>query len=343
MSVYSNHLIMWGVAALVILLSWAGGFFLFKIIHHYLSGWTSKTETYLDDLVIGSSKPHVIAWSLLAGLFIAGKIAPLNVDTTAILTKVILSLFLFSLTVLTASIASLSVKNYGTKLNLSLPLTGLTDTLIRLVIIVLGILIILSNLGISITPILTALGVGSLAVALALQDTLSNLFAGFNILVGKQLMPGDYIRLETGQEGYILDVGWRTSRLKELSNNIIVLPNLKLGNSIVTNYHIPAKEMSVVVPVAVGYSSDLEKVEKVTVDVAKEVLNAVTGGIKEFEPFVRYSGFGDSAIELSIILRVKEFPDKFLITHEFIKRLHARYQKEGIEIPFPQRVISIKK
>ncbi|OGS18457.1 MAG: hypothetical protein A2219_08800 [Elusimicrobia bacterium RIFOXYA2_FULL_50_26] len=329
----------WTAAGMALVLFWVSGFFLFRIIHYHLSKWASKTETDLDDIIILSGKPHVITWSFLSGLFVAGKIAPLTPSIAPVLDKAILSLFLLSITFLAANIASLAIKNYGTKANLSLPLTGLTDTLVRVVIVIIGALIILANLGISITPILTALGVGSLAVALALQDTLSNLIAGFHIIAGKQFRPGDYIKIDSGQEGYIVDIGWRTTRLRELSNNIIVIPNVKIGSSIITNYYLPQKEMSVVIPVGVAYGSNLEKVEKVTIEVANSVLRSVTGGIKEFDAFVRYNSFGDSSIDLSVILRVKEFTDKFLITHEFIKQLHERYRTEGIEIPFPQRVV----
>jgi len=336
----SNYtLLSWAAAGLALAFFWVAGFFLFRIIHHYLSRWASKTKTNLDDIIIRSSKPHVITWSFLLGVFIAARIAPLGAVLTPMVGKAVLSLFLFSITFLASNIASLAIKNYGTKTNLSLPLTGLTDTLVRVVIVIIGALIILANLGISVTPVLTALGVGSLAVALALQDTLSNLIAGFHIIAGKQFRPGDYIKIDSGQEGYIVDIGWRTTRLRELSNNVIVIPNVKIGSSIITNYYLPEKEMSIVIPVGVAYASDLEKVEKVTVEVANSVLKEVTGGIKEFNTFIRYNSFGDSSIGLSVILRVKEFTDKFLITHEFIKQLHERYRAEGIEIPFPQRVV----
>jgi len=186
---------------------------------------------------------------------------------------------------------------------------------------------------------LTALGVGSLAVALALQDTLANLFAGFYIILARQIRSGDYVQLDSGQEGYVTDIGWRSCTIRQLAGNLIVVPNLKLSQAIVINYNQPEKDLAVLVQAGVGYEMDLARVERVTVEVAAEVMREVAGGVPEFEPFIRYHTFGDSRIQFSVIMRGREFVDRFLIMHEFIKRLHSRYQKEGIAIPYPQRVV----
>lgn len=97
--------------------------------------------------------------------------------------------------------------------------------------------------------------------------------------------------------------------------------------------------MSIVVPVGVSYNRDLDKVEKITIKVAKKILKKVPGAVRDFEPFIRYNEFSDSSINFSVILRVKEYTSKYLVVHEFIKELKRAYDKEGIEIPFPQRVL----
>jgi small-conductance mechanosensitive channel len=195
-------------------------------------------------------------------------------------------------------------------------------------------------MGIPVTPILATLGVGGLAVALALQDTLSNLFAGFHIIMTRQIKIGDYVRLDSGEEGYVTDITWRTTKIKMLPNNVVLVPNEKLTKSIITNYYLPDKEMAVLVNLGVHYKSDLKKVEKVTAEVARETMKEVSGGVPEFEPFIRYGGFGDSGVSLTVIMRAKEFVDQYLIKHEFIKRLHERYAKEGIVIPYPIRAVN---
>jgi small-conductance mechanosensitive channel len=204
-------------------------------------------------------------------------------------------------------------------------------------IFLMGALIILQTLNISITPILTALGVGGLAVALALQDTLSNLFSGLQIIASRQVRPGDYVKLESGEEGYVIDITWRNTAIRALPNNMVIVPNSKLASTLVTNYYQPEKEMAVLVEVGVGYQSELKKVEQTTIEVAREVMHEVKGGVREFEPFIRYHSFGDSSINFTVILRGCEFTDQFLIKHEFIKRLHERFSDGSHRNPFPHQ------
>ncbi|KPK71691.1 hypothetical protein AMJ87_06975, partial [candidate division WOR_3 bacterium SM23_60] len=219
-----------------------------------------------------------------------------------------------------------------------LPSASLFINLTRIVVFAIGILIILQSLGISITPLVTALGIGGLAVALALQPTLSNLFAGIQIIISKQLEPGDYVELDSGEKGYVTDISWRNTTIRELPNNLIVIPNAKLADSIVKNFNRPQKEMSVLVDVG----SDLEKVEQVTLDVAKKVVQELQEGKSEYEPFLLYKQFADFSINFTVIFRVHEYVNKFKARHEFIKRLHKRYKQEGIEIPFPIRTVHLK-
>jgi small-conductance mechanosensitive channel len=200
-------------------------------------------------------------------------------------------------------------------------------------------MVILNSLGVSVTAPLAAIGIGGIAIAFALQSTLSDFLSGVYLMADRPVRVGDYIKLESGQEGYVTDIGWRSTKIRELPNNIIVVPNSKLAGAIVTNYYLPEPEMACLVQVGVSYDSDLEKVERVTIDVGKKVLKKVTGGVPEFEPFIRYHTFSDFSINFTVILRVKEYVDKYLLTHEFIKELHKRFKKEGIVIPYPIRTI----
>jgi small-conductance mechanosensitive channel len=204
------------------------------------------------------------------------------------------------------------------------------EAIAKIALIAVGGTIVLDNLGISLTPLITTLGIGSLAVAIALQDTLGNFFAGLYIKADHPIKLGHYVRLENGQEGYVERIGWRSTRFKALQNNIVVVPNSKLAQLIVTNYELPDRESAVLVEVGVGYDAELREVEKITCDVAKEVLKTVPGSVPGFEPFIRYHRFNQSSIDFTVILRAREFVDNFLIRHEFIKRLHARFQAEGI-------------
>jgi small-conductance mechanosensitive channel len=209
----------------------------------------------------------------------------------------------------------------------------------RVVVWTIGGLVLLNSLGVAITPLLTALGVGGLAVALALQDTLSNLFAGVHILTSRKVQPGDFIQLDNGMQGYVQDTNWRNTIIRQLPSNILVVPNATVASSIVTNYHLPEHETSVTVPCSVSYDSDLDRVELVTIEVGREVMQEVKGAVPEYEPTVRYNTFDGSGINFNVGLRAAEISAQALIIHEFIKRLHARYQKEGIDNSSPAETV----
>ena len=276
----------------------------------------------------------------MLSIYLAVQFSNLPADKVVLISKVLLTLGILSVSFALANLLSRLISSFSQKANMAAPVTTLTQNIVRIIVLVVGSLIILHNLGISITPILATLGVGGLAVALALQDTLANLFAGFYIIVSRQVKVGDYIKIESGEEGYVIDINWRTTKIKMLPNNVVLVPNDKLTKVIITNYNLPDKELAVLVNMGVHYNSDLEKVEAITCEVAKEVMKEVKGGVPGFEPFIRYNAFGDSSINFTVIMRAKEFTDQYLIKHEFIKKLHRRYNREGIVLPYPIRAIN---
>jgi small-conductance mechanosensitive channel len=314
-----------------------------KAVLGYLRRLAARTRSEVDDLVVAALRGMPLLWCFLAGLFAASDrlqdFAPhwLNLAQRTLLVIFLLSLTLAAARLLSGLVAVLSSKSEGL-----LPSTSLFRHLATALAVVVGGLVILDTLGISITPVLTALGVGGLAVALALQETLANLFAGLSIIASRQVRVGDYIRLASGEEGYVTDIRWGNTAIRTLPNNLVLIPNKNLASAVITNFHQPAKDLSVPVQVGVAYGSDLDKVERVTIEVGREVMRAVQGGVPEFEPFIRYHTFGDSSIQFSVILRGQEFTDQYLVKHEFIKRLQRRYAQEGIEIPFPIRTVHLK-
>lgn len=324
----------------IILLAFVIGLILRKILISKLMKWSEKTHTQADDIIIKELNRPFILWCLLIGLYFAAQTITLSEEWLGVIGKAIAVLAVFSVTVFLARLSIGLLNMPSGRLKEILPTSTLTQSMAKIFIYAFGILIILNTLGISITPLLTAFGLGGLAVALALQETLSNLFAGFYITLSKQIRVGDFIKLESGEEGYVVDIGWRATRVRMLPNNVVLIPNAKLAQSVITNYYFPEQEMAVLVQVGVHYDSDLEHVERVTIEVGEEVMKEVRGGVPEFKPFIRYHTFGDFSINFTVILRAKEFVDNYLVKHEFIKRLHKRYNKEGIIIPYPIRAIN---
>jgi small-conductance mechanosensitive channel len=232
---------------------------------------------------------------------------------------------------------------HKTKSRLDDTLFPIVNKVIVIILYLIAFLIILDYLGIEISPLIASLGIAGLAVALALQDTLSNFFAALYMSADKPVRKGDYIQVGTELEGYVEEIGWRSTKIRTLPNNFVIIPNAKLAQSTITNYNVPKKEMSVLVNVGVSYDSDLKKVEKITIETAKKVLKKTPGGVEDFEPFIRYNNFGDSSIDFTVILRTDEFVNKYLLTHEFIKALKEAYDKAKITIPFPIRTVYMKK
>lgn len=196
---------------------------------------------------------------------------------------------------------------------------------------------ILGQLGINIGPVLASFGIAGLAVALALQDTLGNYFAGITIALDKPFSLGDFIRLESGQEGFVDQIGWRSTRIKPFAETYITVPNSKLTTSIVINTTAPDLAVRVYVDCGVSYSSNLEEVEQVCTEVGKVVLKNVPGADTEFEPLVRFKEFGDSNINFTVVLRTRTFESSFILKHEYIKAIHKAFNAKGIVINYPVR------
>jgi small-conductance mechanosensitive channel len=198
-------------------------------------------------------------------------------------------------------------------------------------------MLILDRLGISISPLIAGLGIGGLAVALALQPTLSNFFAGTYLVSDGVLSPNDFIELEGGLNGYVVEIGWRSTRIRTPYNNLVIIPNSRLADSILTNYYGPSMDMGVLVMVGVSYSSDLAQVERVSLEVANEVIRSVPDADEKAGAYFGYDNFGDSNIDLWLWVQANDRIGSFVVKSELIKQLHQRFSQEGIEINYPMR------
>lgn len=319
------------------------GFLIKKLLFPYLYRLSHKTKWKSDDLVIQSVGQWILFWFFLGACLYA---LPILTGTFEFAKKnettfrnIIAALYIFSATYLIARIAAGMLQIRSQRDGSEIPSTSILGNIAKAIIYCIGLILILHKFGVAIAPLVTALGVGGIAVALALQPTLSNLFSGLQLIASGKINIGDFVQLENGQKGFIRDITWRNTTIETAQNNIIVVPNSKMADSIIENFFLTDREITFNVLVGVGYESDLENVEKVSVQVAKEVLEKFVGGVKDFEPFVRFYNFGDSSIDLKVFLRVKEYADQFMITSEFIKALHKRYSQEGINIPFPIRTV----
>jgi len=284
-----------------------------------------------------------ILWCLVLALYVAIGVAELPRRLTQDLAVILTAAIIVSVTFTIASVIGSVIARAGERRAVGGHVTGLAQTAARVGILLVGALVLLDALGIKITPILTALGVGGLAVALALQDSLGNLFAGMHLLADKPIRVGDYVKLADNVEGYVVDVGWRSTRLRMLQNNVVVIPNSKVAQSVITNYDLPESRMALVMKVSVAYSADPDRVESALIDETAQAAGQVTGLLADPKPLVRLiPGFGDWSLDFTLICHVASFVDQYPVQHELRKRILRRLRAEGIEIPFPTRTVETR-
>jgi small-conductance mechanosensitive channel len=302
-------------------------------LRHWLG--PDSVEVFLDAIRLPS-----ILWCLVFGLFVAIELVEMPRRLAAQLKTVLEAAIILSVTFTVAGVLSTLAAAAGERRALGLGMTGLVRTAVRGTVLIVGLLVLLDALGVQITPLLTALGVGGLAVALALQDTLSNLFAGVHLLADKPIRVGDYVRIADNIEGYVVDVGWRSTRVRMLQNNVVIVPNKRVAESIITNYDMPERRMALLVRVGVGYDSDPDHVERVLVDEARRAAGEVAGLLAEPKATAQLiPGFGDYSLNFTLVCHVTSFVDQFAVQHELRKRILRRFRAEGIEIPYPVQVV----
>ncbi len=329
--------------ALYIAAGFVVGFIVHKLLMPLLAKLAAKTKLKSDDLIIASIRNWVIAWFVALGLFLGLRRIDMDIRYHNWLENGLMIFYIFSATLILARVISGMLRIKATGTDTVIPSSSIIGNIVRGIIYIIGLLIILQSQGISITPILTALGVGGLAVALALQPTLSNLFAGLQIIASGKINHGDFVKLSTGEDGYIDDITWRSTTIRGEADHTVIVPNSKLADMIVTNYYLPNRELSFSVEVAISMDNDLEFVEKVTKEIISETLKEAEGTVKDFEPVIRYFAVGDNRINLRAILRVLEYSYKFPVRHVFIKKMQRRFQQEGIKMALPVQAVYLKK
>ena len=316
------------------------GYIVERLVMARLHVLAKNTRFKWDDIVVDSLKRLPTVWLAAAGIYLASTVGDVPPGMAAFMSSALMVVLIGSVAVggmrLTGGVVEMLSK--GAQGPIGSP--TLVVSLARGAVGVLGIFIILQNLGIDITPLITALGIGGLAVALALQDTLGNLFAGVQIILSRQVRTRDFVQLSSGERGWVTDVKGRNTTIQTFPDgNLVVVPNSLLASSIVKNFSFPRTSLWVSIEVGVSYDSDLDQVERVTMGVAKEVLEEIDGGISTEDPVVVFHTFADSSINLETRMMVQEIRSQAPIRHEFIKRLHKRYNAEGIEIPYPIRTV----
>jgi small-conductance mechanosensitive channel len=333
----------YSIPILIVVGTLVGGYIMRGILFRYLQRMAERTVWEGDDIVIAATRSPFLVWVLMIGIYVAvrtSKFLPQEIKDGS--QNVILGLAIFSVSLTAANILADLIRR--STVRAQVPTPGLIPNIIRILVIGIGSLAMLSTfIGFErIAPLLAAFGVGGLAVALALQDTLSNLFAGFYITLNKQIRVGDLLKLETGYEGVVVDINWRTTTIKDGSQNLVIVPNAKLAQMTVTNFALPEPHMTVRIHVGVSYESDPAHVERVLLDEARQVMTEFEGFVPKSEPIVRFTNFLDSSMEFVVFLHIQDHKLNMPLQTEIRKHIIERFKREGIEIPYSMRTVRIK-
>ena len=298
----------------------------------------ASVEVFLNTIRLPS-----ILWCLVLGLFVAIELVEMPQRLAMQLRTILEAAIILSVTFTVAGVLGSLAAAAGERRALGMGITGLVRTAVRGTILLIGLLVLLDAVGVQITPLLTALGVGGLAVALALQDSLSNLFAGVHLLADKPIRVGDYVKIADTIEGYVVDVGWRSTRVRMLQHNVVIVPNKRVAESVIINYDMPERRMSLLLRVSVGYASDPDQVENVLVDEARKAAGEVAGLLAEPAPSAKLiPGFGEYSLDFTLVCHVASFVDQYDVQHQLRKRILRRFRAEGIAIPYPIRTLETR-
>jgi len=322
------------------------GFIVRYILKNVLSKYALKTKTHIDDIVFNSIRLPIVVWFTLSGIGTILVAIELPQNFVSIIQLGISVILTFSIAYFVAELLAGLVRSYGDKLGIhAMRMTSIGGYVVKSLVMAVGLIYVLTVLEVEVGPLVASLGIGAIAVALALQPTLQNVFAGMYLLADKPVRVGDYVKLDSGESGYVQDVGWRSTKIKMLPNNMIIIPNERLAGTIITNFHMPEEKMSVLIDIGTSYDDDPYKVEEVVIDEAVKASYEIDGMLnaEEARPFLRFYGFKDSSLGYTLIIRVREFVDQYYVGHEMRKRLFRRFKKEGITIPFPIRTITPSK
>jgi len=327
------------------------GIALNQLLTQKLAGRVKASESEIVEIFFRALRGVPIYLSIVIGLYWSVTTSNLPAGLEKIFSYILFAMIVFSITRVCERTLSGFIRMKFSGSN-DMTQSTLLDTIFRVAIYASGALIILDYFDISIAPIMAAMGVGGMAVAFGVRETLENIFSGLQIIVSKQIRVNDYIKLSTGDEGKVIDINWRfISVMPATEANVVVIPNKVIAGSVTTNFSQPRDDIIVVVPIGVSYDSDLDLVERVTVEVARELQIKIDGyqpkidengnDVNKLAPVVRYQAFNDSSIDFNAVLHVQTFTNQYILKHEFIKAITQRYREEGINIPFPIRTLDL--
>lgn len=303
------------------------------LLRHLTLNWLVKQTSgpgRRGRILISSLRFPSFLWSLAGALAITLKYTDLPARAAYWAAAGLVVFLVLSVCVVVSTLLVRMAETSAQERGLSIAVSGVSKALIHVFVLTIGATVLLRYFDISIAPLLTALGVGGLALALALRDTLANFFAGIHILVEAPISIGDFIRLSAGEEGTVTDIGWRTTRVLTTTNNVIVIPNEKITSSILTNFALPNEKVVTEVLILTAFDADVDRASAIALEEAAKEENLVP----DFDPLVVFDpGVTATHLQFKLIIQVKHRLNQGLAQSNIRRRLLERFRQEGIRLP----------
>lgn len=322
------------------------GFFIVAKILVYVSEkiilkLTAKTKTKVDDLIVEKTNRPISFILILIGIRLALLPIKINEKFESAIQNIIITFIYMIVAYILVRVLDIIINSWGkkfaekTKSSLDDQLITIFHKFSKFIIYLLAFLFILQHWGIQIAPLLASLGIAGLAIAFALQPTLSNLFGGITMIIDKTIRVGDIIKLSTGEMGVVHDIGIRSTKIRTWDNELVTVPNGKLVDATIQNFSQPDPKARINIEFGVEYGNDPEKVKKLAADTVKKLKNV----LKDPAPRILFLKMGDFALEFKLMIWVDELSKKWDTHQEAITKLYKALNKAKIGIPFPTRTV----
>jgi small-conductance mechanosensitive channel len=329
---------------LVIVAAFTVGILLDLLLTRRMQRYGSLTGWQADRVLGNSLRQMPVIWATLAGVYASIVYTPFNTEQIVFWQRVLLVPFILSVTIFVMRLGVGLIDYSGEKRGGAAATVSLSRSLLKAFIVLTGTLILLQSLGVSITPIIAAFGIGGLAVSLAMEETLSNVFSGLYIITSKQVQPGDYVRMKIDErdhvKGYITDITWRCTKIRMVADRImpdtepgvVTVPNSRMASDIVVMHYRNQREKEVLLNVQVTSGDSLEYIERLLAKIAQEVMQEVLPEPSQTQPVIRCRGFSPTHITMTIALYADELADQYALQHELVKRLYAHYRQQDVTV-----------
>jgi small-conductance mechanosensitive channel len=349
---FENKTLNYIVTGLIIIVaSWIIGKVIKFLLNIFGKKILTKTKTTLDDRILDVLRKNITLISVIIGIYISFSefqkaIIPDTTTLKQIFDYVNVAFYIIIVLAVARLVSRLIEATFGwymdeasrkTQNNITATVAPLTNKIVSIVIFLTAVIIILDHFGVSIGSLIVSLGVGSLAIALAAQDTLANMIAGFVIMIDRPYRVGDRIQLPSGEVGDVAEIGLRSTRVLNFDNNFLVVPNAEMVKSKIVNYSYPQESIRAFVDVGVEYGTDIDKAKQTLLNLASNHSYV----LKDPAPEVFLIDFGQSAVILRLNMRTDDFKKKWPVETSIREQIYKAFANADIKIPLPQQVVHL--